>query len=272
MIRRKSETSMNTFYMNVAASIQSVLEEILLEICKYIKKETNMKNLCLSGGVALNCVANGKILKANIFENIWIQPASGDAGGALGAALYLSNKLTNKIKYSSNFMNPYLGPEFSDFEIEKFLKRNNINYKKFDNISLVAAKLLIDGNILGWFQGIAEFGPRALGYRSILGNPLLSSMQKEINLRVKYRESFRPFAPVILEEHKSEWFDINTESPYMLIVSGIAKAKLLDNHNIRKYNLDDLNITRSLIPAVTHVDCSARIQTVSLKTTNFFMH
>ena len=135
MIRRKSETSMNTFYMNVAASIQSVLEEILLEICKYIKKETNMKNLCLSGGVALNCVANGKLLKTKIFDNIWIQPASGDAGGALGAALYLSNNLNNKIEYFSNFMNPYLGPEVSDFEIEKFLKRNNINYKKFDNIS-----------------------------------------------------------------------------------------------------------------------------------------
>ena len=261
--RREPESKMDIFYMNMAASIQFVIEEIFLKICRHVKEVTEMENLVLAGGVALNCVANGKLLKSNIFKKIWIQPASGDAGGALGAALYCANHYQKKSKKVVQYMNPYLGPCFDNDEIENYLIRNQIKYKKSENIPSDAAKLLKEGKILGWFQGKAEFGPRALGNRSILGNPLLEKMQKEINLRVKYRESFRPFAPVVLEDHKSEWFDIKTDSPYMLLVSEVKKQKLLLESKTRLFTFEDLNIKRSIIPSVTHVDCSARIQTVT---------
>tara|TARA_Y100000589_G_scaffold331823_1_gene387285 strand:+ start:5917 stop:7713 length:1797 start_codon:yes stop_codon:yes gene_type:complete len=262
--RRRPETDINQFYMNIAASIQVVIEEVFLQICKYVKSETKMDNLCLAGGVALNCVANGKLLKSGIFKNIWIQPASGDAGGALGAALYCANKLDLK-NVSVNYMNPYLGPAFSDQDIKIYLEKNKINYVKSDDIAFETASLIRDGKIIGWFQGNSEFGPRALGNRSILGNPMIKNMQKEINMKVKYRESFRPFAPVVLEEYAHEWFDLNVNSPYMLLVTNINKSKLIGTYNNRNYNFEDLSIKRSLIPAVTHVDCSARIQTVSEK-------
>tara|TARA_A100001388_G_scaffold182021_1_gene136367 strand:- start:38534 stop:40336 length:1803 start_codon:yes stop_codon:yes gene_type:complete len=265
-IRRAPESEISNFYINIASSIQNVLEEIFISICSFVKDETELDNLCLAGGVALNCVANGKLLKKNLFENLWIQPAAGDAGGALGAALYCSNQKYNNNSKKPQFMSPYLGPEFKDEDIEIYLKKNKINFLKTKNITEISADLLSKGKIIGWFQGGSEFGPRSLGNRSILGNPLIKDMQKNINLKVKFRESFRPFAPVILEEYLHEWFDLNTiSSPYMLLVSKLNKTKLLKDSTLRKYNFEDLAITRSLIPAVTHVDCSARIQTITAK-------
>ena len=268
--RRSPETEIQQFYMNVAASIQIVLEEVFLKICKHIKHETNLDNLCLAGGVALNCVANGKLSTSNIFKKIWIQPASGDAGGALGAALYCCSQ-KQKIKFQKfQYMNPYLGPAFKDEEIKLYLKKNYINHRKSKDIITESARLLKEGKIIGWFQGGAEFGPRALGNRSILGNPMMKNMQKEINLRVKYRESFRPFAPAVLEEYADNWFELKIPSPYMLLVSQINNSKLLKNWDQRNYTFEDLLFTRSLIPSVTHVDCSARVQTVSEKQNPLF--
>ena len=264
--RRIPESEISDFYINVASSIQKVLEEIFLSICGFVKDETGLDNLCLAGGVALNCVANGKLLKKNLYKNIWIQPAAGDAGGALGAALYCSNQKYKKKSKNLQFMNPYLGPEFDDDDIEIYLKKNKINFSKSEDITNKTAELLSKGKIIGWFQGGSEFGPRALGNRSILGNPLVKDMQKNINLKIKFRESFRPFAPVILEEYLNDWFDLNTNSsPYMLLVSKLKKSKLLKDADLRKYTFEDLEIPRSLIPAVTHVDCSARIQTITAK-------
>tara|TARA_B100001989_G_scaffold252855_1_gene236608 strand:- start:838 stop:2628 length:1791 start_codon:yes stop_codon:yes gene_type:complete len=260
--RRFPETEITEFYMDVASSIQMVLEDIFLKICQNVKEKTSMDNLCLAGGVALNCVANGKLLSSNIFKRIWIQPASGDAGGAIGAALYCSNILSKNRALKKYFMNPYLGPSFNDDEIKYYLDENNIPYKKSKDVAKDAAAFINEGNILGWFQGSAEFGPRALGNRSILGNPLLANMQREINLKVKYRESFRPFAPVILEEKVNDWFEIETPSPYMLLVSQVKKNKLIPVAKEEK-GFKKLNTIRSLIPAITHVDYSARIQTVN---------
>jgi carbamoyltransferase len=259
--------------MDIAASIQSATEEIVLRIVRSLSKESDSKNLCMAGGVALNCVANGKIVKENIFKNLWIQPAAGDAGGALGAALGLWHKelknerlqpIEDKMKGS------YLGPEFSNSEIEHVLKKIGATYNKFseDEMLKIASKELSKENTIGWFQGRMEFGPRALGGRSILADPRSSKMQKNLNLKVKFRESFRPFAPSITSEDLSEWFDLNCDSPYMLLVANIKEDKKIKMSDIEKklFGIDKLNIKRSEIPAVTHVDYSARIQTVHEQT------
>ena len=262
MKKRAPESEINEFYMDVAASIQEVLEICVFKISKYIRNQTKIDKLCMAGGVALNCVANGKLLKSKIFKDIWIQPASGDAGGALGAAL-LQSSYASEIQRKYSFMNPYLGPEFSDNEIEIYLKRNEIPFKRSNNIYDEASDLLKEGKIIGWFQGKSEFGPRALGNRSILGNPLISSIQRDINLSVKFRESFRPFAPIIMEEKVSEWFEISVPSPYMLLVANVKDSKKLNPIKDDQKGFAKLKVLRSIIPGVTHVDYSARIQTVN---------
>lgn len=267
---RKPESKLTQRDMDLAASIQVVTEEIILRIVRHIKKETNMKYLCLAGGVALNCVANGKILKENLFEDIWIQPAAGDAGGALGAALfvwyqYLDNKRTagNKDKQKGS----YLGPEFGNGYIENFLTKNKIPFRKINNeeIAKITAELIAKGNVVGWFQGRMEFGPRALGARSILGDARLPEMQKKMNLKIKFRESFRPFAPSVLEEKVNDYFELDRSSPYMLLVADVKKErrKEMTEEQKKLFGIDKLNVVRSDIPAVTHVDYSARIQTVN---------
>tara|TARA_A100001015_G_C15023558_1_gene729278 strand:+ start:735 stop:2573 length:1839 start_codon:yes stop_codon:yes gene_type:complete len=265
--------------MDLAASIQKVTEEVIIKISKGIAKETGEHNLCIAGGVALNCVANGILLKENIFENIWIQPAAGDAGGALGAALstwYLHYK--NKRKLSSkrdDMQGSYLGPKFSSSEIEQQLRECGAIYKKLSENELVniVAKYLNDQKAIGWMQGRMEFGPRALGARSIIADPRSPKMQKQLNLKVKYRESFRPFAPSVLSEDCYEWFDIKTDSPYMLLVADIKKNKRLSvtKNEEAFFGIDKLNVPRSSVPAITHVDYSARIQTVH-KETNIRYH
>ena len=229
--------------------------------------------MCLAGGVALNCVANGKILKEKIFDDIWVQPAAGDAGGALGAALALWHVEQNKIReinINDDMKGSYLGPEYSDEEIKVFLEKVGAIYKVCDKNNLIkeVAKELSNGKAIGWFQGRMEFGPRALGARSIIADPRSESMQKNLNLKVKYRESFRPFAPSITRESVSKWFDINCDSPYMLMVGNVLPDKCLkmNNEEERLFGIEKLNIKRSQIPAVTHVDYSARIQTVDKKT------
>ena len=260
------------FHMDIAASIQKVTEEIMIKLVKSIRKEYNIKNLCLAGGVALNCVANGKILSEKIFDQIWIQPAAGDAGGSLGAALAMWHiEMTNQrtVNSSDNMKGSYLGPEFSQEEIEKELKSIGANFKIFEYDELLnkTSDFLCDGKAIGWFQGRMEFGPRALGSRSILGDPRSENMQKNLNLKVKYRESFRPFAPSVLREDLKEWFDINVDSPYMLLVGSINSEKKIEMTNEQKklFGIDKLNLRRSDIPAVTHVDYSARVQTVNEK-------
>jgi carbamoyltransferase len=231
----------------------------------------------LAGGVALNCVANGKILKEKIFDNIWIQPAAGDAGGSLGAALalwYLENKNNRDINPNDDMKGSYLGTEFSQTEIENELKSLGANYEIYDYEAIIdkTSNFLSSEKIIGWFQGRMEFGPRALGCRSILGDPRSENMQKNLNLKIKYRESFRPFAPSILKEDLSNWFDLNVESPYMLLVANINNEKKIEIKEDEKklFGIDKLNINRSKIPAVTHVDYSARIQTVSKETNKPF--
>ena len=267
---RNPETDKITqFHMDIAASIQSVTEIIMLKLAKSLREEFNIPNLCLAGGVALNCVANGKILEKKIFNNIWVQPASGDAGGSLGAALTLwyNDKKNERIPSSNDDMNgSYLGNEFSNDEIEDSLNEIGANFKKLDDENLIEKTVedLSGGKAIGWFQGRMEFGPRALGNRSILGDARSEKMQKNLNLKVKYRESFRPFAPSILREDLSDWFEMDSDSPYMLFVSNINKDKIIEMNNEQKklFGIDLLNIKRSEIPAVTHVDYSARIQTV----------
>lgn len=276
---RKPESKLTQREMDLARSVQDVTEEVMLRMAKHIKKETGMKYLSLAGGVALNCVANGKILRENIFDDIWIQPAAGDAGGALGAALYvwyqyLDNERTadNKNDFQKG---SYLGPEFNNTEIEDYLKQNKIEYKKVDDEELVniTADLLAEEKVLGWFQGRMEFGPRALGARSIIGDARSSKMQSVMNLKIKFRESFRPFAPSILEEKISEYFEIDRPSPYMLLVADVKKErqKLMTEEQKKLFGIDKLNILRSDIPAITHIDYSARIQSVS-KETNPLYH
>ena len=271
---RNSKTDqLNQFHMDIAASIQKVTEDIMLRIAKSLKKEFKISNLCLAGGVALNCVANGKILKEKIFDNIWVQPAAGDAGGSLGAALalwHIENNNPRNININDDMQGSYLGPEYSQSEIEYQLDKVGAKYKILTDDGLID-KTAIDlsrGEAIGWFQGRMEFGPRALGARSILGDPRSSQMQKNLNLKVKYRESFRPFAPSILKEDLSEWFDISVDSPYMLMVSNINNNKIIEMTEDQKqlFGIDKLNIKRSEIPAVTHVDYSARIQTVDKQT------
>ena len=271
-VRDPNKDLIEIFHMDIAASIQSVIEEIILKLTENIAKEYDKKYLCLAGGVALNCVANGKILKKNFFEKIWVQPAAGDAGGSLGAALgYWYNELNNPRKILKDQMEgSYLGPHYNSDFIEEKLKSLKANYKKKlgDEIFQTTAKKLSEGKIVGWFQGRMEFGPRALGARSILADPRSEKMQKDLNLKIKYRESFRPFAPAVLREDLEEWFQINCDSPYMLLVSEIKKDKqiAMSEKNKNLFGIDKLNIKRSIIPAVTHVDYSARIQTVHKET------
>ena len=235
-----------------------------------VEKEFGFNNLCLAGGVALNCVANGKILKNKIFKNIWIQPAAGDAGGALGAALiifyeHFKKKRILNLKKDS-MKNSYLGPSYSNNEIKEFLKNNKIKYKFFskkkDLVSIISKKIS-KGKVIGWFQGKMEFGPRALGNRSIIADPRSEKMQKNINLKIKFRESFRPFAPIVLKEQVSNWFDFKGDSPYMLLVSNVKSNKIIKIDDKKFKGLKKLYLKRSLIPAVTHVDYSARIQTLT---------
>jgi len=247
---RKPEAKMQKFYMDIARSIQYVTEEIMLRMARHLHKISGQKNLCLAGGVALNCVANGRLLGETPFEEIWVQPGAGDAGGALGAALhvwhyYLGNeKIPNPIDSQKG---SFLGPEFTNTEIKTFLNKNRIPYKQLEHkdVSDIVARLLSEGNVIGWFQGRMEFGPRALGSRSILGDARVKEMQSTMNLKIKFRESFRPFAPSISEDHLTDYFHLDKKSPYMLLVAPVKRRD---------------------IPAVTHVDNSARIQTVSRET------
>jgi len=267
---RKPESNLTNKEMNIASSIQVVIEEIIIKIAKNIKKETDLENLCLAGGVALNCVVNGKLLKEKIFKNMWIQPASGDAGGALGAALavyYLM--LGNKREIDKNrdsMKGSFLGPSYSNNEIENILLKSKVQYSKLDTKEIVekVSEDLKMGKAIGWMQGRMEFGPRALGGRSIIADPRSPNMQKLLNLKVKYRESFRPFAPSILREKLSEWFELEQDSPYMLLVADVKDTKIIKMTDDEKklFGIDKLNIVRSNIPSVTHVDNSARIQTV----------
>ena len=267
---RKPEAKLTQREMDLAASIQKVTENIIVKIAKDIAKSTGERNLCLAGGVALNCVANGVLLREKIFDNIWIQPAAGDAGGALGAALsvwYLYHNNERKISVQKDSMKgSYLGPEFSNTEIETELKACGAVYKKLSENELIeqVATALSDEKAIGWMQGRMEFGPRALGGRSIIADPRSPFMQKQLNLKVKYRESFRPFAPSVLREDVNEWFDHNSDSPYMLLVADVQKDKhrAMTADEEALSGIDKLNIPRSSVPAITHVDYSARIQTV----------
>ncbi len=273
-VRNPEKDLLTQFHMDIAASIQGVTEEIVLKITNSIVKETNIRNLCMAGGVALNCVANGKILKNKIFEKIWFQPASGDAGGSLGAALaFWYQELKNKriIDQKIDSMNgSYLGPSFTNKNIEENLKNLRAKYimKNDDDLINTVANELKNQKTVGWFQGRMEFGPRALGGRSILADPRSDKMQKNLNLKVKFRESFRPFAPSILREELNKWFDLDSDSPYMLLVSDLNKNIQIPMTEKDKnlFGIEKLNIKRSSIPAVTHVDYSARIQTVHKET------
>ena len=274
---RQSETDLGQKEMDIAASLQAVTEEIMLKMARHIRQLTGMKNLCLAGGVALNCVGNGKILQEKIFDNIWIQPAAGDAGGALGVAFsiwhqMLGNERTTNGKDSMR--GSYLGPKFREDEIQSFLDAQGIPYKHYEGSELApaVAKDLQAGKVVGLFQGAMEFGPRALGGRSIIGDPRNPKMQATMNLKIKYRESFRPFAPAVLAEKVQDWFEIDSESPYMLLVAGVREDKRIAMNEEQKklFGIDLLNIPRSQIPAITHVDYSARIQTVHAETNPMF--
>ena len=268
----KSE-KITQFHMDIASSIQKVTEEIMIKLAKAIRQEYNINNLCLAGGVALNCVANGKILKEKIFDNIWIQPAAGDAGGSLGAALaywHIEQKKKRVVNSYDDMKGSYLGTEFNQAEIEKELKSVGANFEilQYEDLISKTVEYLSNEKAIGWFQGRMEFGPRALGARSILGDPRSETMQKNLNLKVKYRESFRPFAPSILREDLSDWFNIDVDSPYMLLVADVSTNIKIEMNDEQKklFGIDKLNIKRSEIPAVTHIDYSARIQTVNEKT------
>ncbi len=271
--RDSKKDKITQFHMDIASSIQKVTEEIIVKLAKALKNEYGLENLCLAGGVALNCVANGKLLKEKIFKNIWIQPAAGDAGGSLGAALAFWHIDQNKERVISNvddMQGSYLGPEYSQKEIEEKLNKMNANFEIFDKENLITktAEDLSKGYAIGWFQGRMEFGPRALGNRSIIGDPRSPTMQKNLNLKVKYRESFRPFAPSVLKNDASDWFELDVESPYMLLVAKVKGNKQIKMTEDQKklFGIEKLNLKRSEIPAVTHLDYSARIQTVNEET------
>ena len=272
-VRKKEDELLTQFHMDIASSIQAVTEEIVIKLTKDITKKYNLKNLCMAGGVALNCVANGKVLANKTFENIWVQPAAGDAGGSLGAALaywYQELKHKRKINPKDSMEGSYLGPRFENSIIEKELVSLNADFKKNSEEELIniLADELSRERTVGWFQGRMEFGPRALGARSILADPRSEKIQKELNLKIKFRESFRPFAPSILSEEVSDWFDINNPSPYMLLVADVKKNIQIPmtSEQEKLFGIEKLNIKKSKIPAVTHVDYSARIQTVHQET------
>lgn len=270
---RATESTLTQREMDLAASVQAVTEEVVIKLARGIQKSTGLKNLCLAGGVALNCVANGKLLRERVFEKIWIQPASGDAGGAIGAALGACHIMLNQprsVAAADSMKGSYLGPEYSQAEIEDRLQKAGAKFTSVsdDELINVTAQALAKGKAVGWHQGRMEFGPRALGGRSIIADPRSATVQKQLNLKVKYRESFRPFAPSVLREDVQDWFDIDADSPYMLLVADVVRSKQLpmtdEQHQL--FGIDKLNVARSEIPAVTHVDYSARIQTVHRET------
>jgi len=270
---RKPESKLTQREMDLACSVQVVTEEIMVRMAKHVKEITGEKYLCLAGGVALNCVGNGKLLRKGIFDDIWIQPAAGDAGGALGAALivhhhHLNNPLPEKDNRDLQ-KGSHLGSSYSNEMIKEFLEKNKLSYKYLETETMLkeVAELLLQEKVIGWFQGKMEFGPRALGARSIIGDARSPEMQKKMNLKIKFRESFRPFAPSVLAEKVCEWFELDHESPYMLLVAEVKKEKQRKMSNKEKelWGIDQLNIVRSEIPAVTHIDYSARIQTVNEK-------
>jgi carbamoyltransferase len=270
---RKPESQVTQREMDLARSIQVITEDVMLKMARYVHRETGMKNLCLAGGVALNCVANGRVLKEVPFEDVWIQPAAGDAGGSLGIALAIWHRYLGKprtVNGCDAMKGSYLGPRDSEAEIENYLGELGLAYTKYSREQLpdVVAELLAAGKVVGLHQGRMEFGPRALGGRSILGDARSPKMQSTMNLKIKYRESFRPFAPSVLREHVSEWFELDADSPYMLLVAEVARDKRVElSEDEAKLNgLEKLKVRRSDIPAVTHVDYSARIQTVSRET------
>ncbi len=271
---RKPETRIQKFHMDIAASIQKVTEKIILKILKSLKQEFNLDNLCLAGGVALNCVANGLIQREKIFKNIWIQPAAGDAGGSIGSALALWHihfKKKRVLTKNDKMSGSYLGPSYDLNSIKSYLEKIGANFKILEKRKMLrtVAKMISEGKAIGWFQGKMEFGPRALGSRSILADPRNKLMQKQLNLKIKFRESFRPFAPSILEEESKNWFNLDCKSPYMLVVSDVKKNKLVEiKSNLN--SLSTINQIRSIVPSITHVDNSARIQTVSRNTNPIF--
>lgn len=267
---RKPESKLTQREMDLARSIQDVTEEIMMRMTKHVQKETGKKNLCLAGGVALNCVGNGRILREGPFENIWIQPAAGDAGGALGCALFTWYRYLGRERKADNRKDvqcaSYLGPEYTSEMIKASLDSRGIPYQYYDDDELfpIVARILADENVVGWFQGKMEFGPRALGARSIIGDARSPKMQEVMNLKIKFRESFRPFAPSVLKDHVSDYFDLDRESPYMLLVAPVKeeKRRAMTDDEVRLFGIDKLNVVRSEIPAITHVDYSARVQTV----------
>jgi carbamoyltransferase len=274
---RGPEKLLTPFHMDIAASIQAVLDEAVLRLTRSLAKQTGAKNLGLAGGVALNCVANGNVLRDGHFQNVWIQPAAGDAGGAVGAALaavHLVAGLPRKTNGGDGMAGSFLGPHFEQADIENRLAAAGARFSILSEDQMVeeTASSLASQDAVGWFQGRMEFGPRALGARSILGDPRSPAMQRNLNLKVKYRESFRPFAPSVLREDVADWFELDSDSPYMLIVAEVRKdrRRTMSAEEQALFGIDKLNITRSDIPAVTHVDYSARIQTVHANTNPLF--
>jgi carbamoyltransferase len=264
---REPETKIEQRHMDLARSVQDVTEEIMYRMARYVREETGLGNLCLAGGVALNCVSNGKILRSKLFDDIWIQPAAGDAGGALGASLAIWHRYLEKPREAGvrdKQKASYLGPEFDDDMIEEFLSINDISYRKIstNNIPDEVAKLIDGGHVVGWFQGRMEFGPRALGSRSIIGDPRSREMQSTMNLKIKFRESFRPFAPTVMADHVQEYFELDRESPYMLLVAPVREDKRLIHKGEDPEGFAKLKVPRSTVPAITHIDSSARVQTV----------
>jgi len=277
---RKPEALLEQRHMDIAASVQAVVEDAVLKLARGLGRENGERNLCLAGGVALNCVANGKVLRDGCFERIWVQPAAGDAGGALGAALasyHLQAEQPRTVidaKALDGMAGSYLGPEYDQDEIERRLTRAGARFERLSLEDMLEAttRALAESKAVGWFQGRMEFGPRALGARSILGDPRSPSMQKNLNLKVKYRESFRPFAPAVLREHAPHWFELDGDSPYMLLVAPVAAQhrRAMTSAEEALFGIDKLNVARSSIPAVTHVDYSARVQTVHAATNPLF--
>jgi carbamoyltransferase len=275
---RKPEEELTQHHMDLAASVQAVTEEIVLRLARSVRKETGARNLCLAGGVALNCVANGKLLREKIFDNIWVQPAAGDAGGAVGAAYAAYHGFMGQPRKLNGHMDgmagSYLGPEFTDDEIAARLTAAGARFTRLGHAEMIeqTAQALADEKAIGWMQGRMEFGPRSLGARSILGDPRSPSMQKTLNLKVKYRESFRPFAPAVLREDVEKYFDIHNDSPYMLMVAPVVedRRRSMTAAEEALFGIDKLNVPRSDIPAVTHVDYSARVQTVHEETNPVF--